>query len=329
MGILFLLAIIAVVILINMWNGRRRGKMIQRRLKNSYGQKIMKDNGEDDRWPEIAVYDRLVQQNMPEDERVDAITWNDLDMDAVFKQINRTVSFAGEQLLYSELHRLPSDRNHLERREKIVDYFDSHVPERERAQLMLFQLKKEPVHYYIPRFMELLEMQRLPFLNICRLLLATLIVLGGAALLTEHVLAVTAFCMNLAVNIAVYAMGKARYEVYLESLGGMIDIVKAARALIQIEGVEDRDTAESIAQLEKMTRMMGALAGKKQARMTGDGLALAGDYLIGALMWDFIVYDRVVGILEKKQQDFMKLYRFVGEVDMCIAVASYRASAGR
>lgn len=326
MGILFLLVMIAAAIVINIWDTKRYGKIVRRKLKNSYGQQLTNDGGESDRWEEIAIYDQFVKKDLPEDERVDAVTWCDLDMDTVFKQMNRTVSFAGEQLLYSELHRLPKEKSHLYQREKMIEYFSGHAAEREKAQALLFQLKKEPVHYYIPQFMELLEMQRLPFPGVCKGLLSSLLILAAAALLSGHPFVITAFCLNVVVNIAVYALGKVRYEIYLESLGGMIYIVKAAEKLSQFQGVDSQHIETSISGLKAMARMMGAMERKKQSRMTGDVIAVASDYLIGALMWDFIVYDRVVRILEKKQQDFMALYQFVGEVDMCIAIASYRAS---
>ena len=35
---------------------------------------------------------------------VDEITWNDLEMDEVFLEVNHTKSFIGEQLLYHSLH---------------------------------------------------------------------------------------------------------------------------------------------------------------------------------------------------------------------------------
>lgn len=72
--------------------------------------------------------------------------------------------------------------------------------------------------------------------------------------------------------------------------------------------------------------MIGSLERKKQASITGDIAALVSDYLIGALMWDFIVYDKVIRNLMGKQKEFMELYRFVGETDMCISIASFRRS---
>ena len=69
--------------------------------------------------------------------KVDDITWNDLDLDSVFLQMNSTVSSCGEDYLYS-LMRLPEfDPEILKERDRLMEFFRSHKQEREKVQLML------------------------------------------------------------------------------------------------------------------------------------------------------------------------------------------------
>lgn len=296
-------------------------------LRRRYGRLPSGDEHVDERMDEIAIYYRLLQRKLAEDEQVDDITWNDLEMDTIFKQLNGTLSFAGEQLLYSELHRLPKGKKHLERREDMIRFFDSHERERGEVQARLLKLRKEPVHYYIPEYMELLQMQRLAFPGVCKGLLLSLILLAAAAIATGQPYVTGAFVLNFLINLMVYVFGKMHYEVFLDSLAGIIQIVNIAGFLSKMPGIDNGVIRENIKGMEKMTRSALALARKKQAAMTGEVFALVQDYVMGALMWDFMTYDRVVRLLENRQDDFMALYRFVGEVDMCIAIASYRAAS--
>ena len=62
--------------------------------------------------------------------RVDNITWNDLDMDTVYKRINVCNSSVGEEYLYNTLQSLPLNAEHTGMREKIIEFFDTHPTER-------------------------------------------------------------------------------------------------------------------------------------------------------------------------------------------------------
>ena len=73
---------------------------------------------------------------------IDDITWNDLDMDRVFMQMNQTVSSPGEDVLYDMLRRPAFDKKILEEREKEIRFFDTHEQERTELQLMLASVGK-------------------------------------------------------------------------------------------------------------------------------------------------------------------------------------------
>ena len=54
---------------------------------------------------------------------IDDITWNDLDMDRLYKMVNQTVSSPGEDVLYDMMRRPVFSREELEEREKLVGFF--------------------------------------------------------------------------------------------------------------------------------------------------------------------------------------------------------------
>ncbi|MGN0204525.1 MAG: hypothetical protein ACI4BB_08275 [Coprococcus sp.] len=333
----FLLVIVMVAL--EFWNRKRMERKQREKLRNAYGRAREKRALEPERLKEISIYYNLMKEAAPEADWVDEVTWQDLDLDRIFEKLNHTVSFAGEQLLYSELHHLSESDAEQKTGEQMIQFLDSHPEAREKVWDCLLPLKKETVNYYIPEYVSLLEMQRFPLLKFCLGLLASLLLLTVAALLTRYPLIIGAAVANLLINVVVYAFGKMRYEVFLSSMGCIIQIVRTAKGILEIESesgkcngdcmMADKDREEiarCLKGMEKISRMVANMERKKYAGMTGDIFALISDYLIGALMWDFITYDRIARLMENRQDDLMRLYRFVGEVDMGLAVASWRRS---
>ena len=65
-------------------------------------------------------------------EYIDDITYNDLNMDSVFMDMNNTYSSVGETYLYSTL-RMPLDKEKLEKQNKLIAYFEENKSEKIRS----------------------------------------------------------------------------------------------------------------------------------------------------------------------------------------------------
>ncbi|MBU5437221.1 hypothetical protein KQI42_04320 [Tissierella sp. MSJ-40] len=91
-------------------------------------------------------------------------------------------------------------------------------------------------------------------------------------------------------------------------------------------GNEFFDLKEKVVPFEKLSNMISIIQMKKDAAFSGDIMGLAYDYLIGATLWDFVKYDQIIRTLKNKQNEFMELYLTLGEIDMAIAIASFRES---
>ena len=326
MKVFIILALIIAITLISFLERVANNKRMKLQLKESYGKKADGSIEEFDRRELAALYYNVIKKTIPEDELLDDITWDDLEMDNIFCCMNTTKSFIGEQVLFAALHRLPKEKNWLYEREKIIKYYDEHPEERVEAQARLLQLRKEDYNYYIPVFMDTLESQRLPFTSLCRILQITLVLLMPAAVITMNPVLVTAAAANFLINIAIYAMGKNKYELLLESLYAMIRTVKTADVLCCADDLECMDVKDNLKKLEKVKKLVSILERKKQGSVAGDILALIYDYIIGAFLWDFTIYDKLIRLLSGRQREFMQVYRYVGELDLSIAVGSFRRS---
>ena len=58
----------------------------------------------------------------------------------------------------------------------------------------------------------------------------------------------------------------------------------------------------------------------------GDVGALLLDYLMGITLWQLTVYDSMVRRLSEKAEEYLEVYREIGEMDAAISIASFRKS---
>ena len=83
---------------------------------------------------------------------IDDITCNDLDIDAVFMDLNHTMTSIGEEYLYAILRKPCTDISILEERENTINYIQADENERIKLQMALAgmgKLNKVSVYSYI------------------------------------------------------------------------------------------------------------------------------------------------------------------------------------
>jgi len=323
-GTIIVLAVAAMLLM--GWDRRRGVQRIKRRMRDIYGTM----SGKQDRdYDHVAIYWKEIKDQIPEDEKIDDITWNDLEMNQVFEQISNGNSFIGEQALYAALHRLPKNRHHLAALEQKIKWFDENEDKRVDIQFALWNMGKQDVNYYVPMFGANLDGQRIANIWLYRLLQCSLIALLILGIIFRGPLAIAAGA-NFLVNVTLYALMKTKYEVYLESLTVIVGIIRFCSDLRKNSGfpaeLMSEEVNEAIAALTVTTHRAVLLQQKKQAVRNGDILAMIQDYLIGSTLWDFIQYDKIIRGLERCEKEFETVYRFAGEVDMAITVGSFRRS---
>ena len=132
---LIVLGVIVVCFVISYIDNIRRIYKIKRRLEYNYG-----------RWREVdysdAVLSVIGEYTAAKDSMIDDITWNDLDMDALFMSIDHTWSFAGEDYLYYLLHVPKVMPEEWEEQEEMITYYQEHEKERIEMQMEFARIGK-------------------------------------------------------------------------------------------------------------------------------------------------------------------------------------------
>lgn len=324
---IIIIAFLGLFILLMSYEEKNEREKIKKWIKKGYGKKPKRKQYSTEK---IKIYWDEFGDKFKEIEKIDEITWNDLEMEQVFSRINNCMCFVGEQVLYGRMHQLQQDNITLESMEDKISYYQTNDSERERVQFELNRLGKDDVNYYLPMFVRNLDMLGVSHLYFYRIM--QLLLIGSvfpSIIMKEPILLMITFFVFL-INAVIYSFQKSAHEVYMSTLSGIIGIIQLGKKRIkkgaQSDGIVSERLIEHAAKFERLTHIMWNFQRKKQSLMTGDLMGIVHDYLVGATMWDFIQYDKIINILKGKQDEFMELFVFVGELDMAVAIASYRAS---
>ena len=124
-------------------------KRLETYLKNSYG--MPRENIEEryERIGEAAKLFRRDAGDIPDTDKVDDITWNDLGMNDIFIEADHTDSFAGEQYLYSVMRRLDANESELAERDRRAGFFDKNEEKRNKVRKALYKLGQSPSGFFL------------------------------------------------------------------------------------------------------------------------------------------------------------------------------------
>lgn len=101
------------------YENHKRKKRIRKKVQRIYGKAPEREYAPGDIENISHYFRRKGEQGFT----VDDITWNDLDMDKIYGQINQTVSSPGEDVLYDMMRRPLFNQGMVDRREKLICFF--------------------------------------------------------------------------------------------------------------------------------------------------------------------------------------------------------------
>lgn len=119
-------------------DGRRRRKQLFLSVDRSFGIR----NREKTNLESVDELFFYRQNADPARKIVDAGTWRDLEMDRVFHQANACLTSAGEEYLYDLLHTVSTAPEKTERRERLIQWLESHEAERREIRRILAEVGK-------------------------------------------------------------------------------------------------------------------------------------------------------------------------------------------
>lgn len=306
-----------------MFGARRNLKRI---VENSFGQNPLEGfsfYNATDRMKNIRRLHEVLDEPEEKAWTVDEVTWNDLEMDEVFLRINHTNSFIGEQVLYDRMHRLKKPVN-----AHMVDKLNQDSIKWSGLEMRLHTIGKLDNAYLLPEFVlnaKLWTIGNPVLYHTLQILLALSIVL--ASLINEYFLIMT--MLIACINFIIYMGVKQKYDVYFSSLIEFKKVFEFCKWLEKHDKEKSfisDDIETCIHKLDGMSKIIMGAAGRHQMSVAGDLAAQINEYLWGVLLVDVAVFNHIMKLISRNQEEVMKLMIFAGEIDAAIAVASYRQS---
>lgn len=305
------------------WDTKRELKYFILRLRQNYGE-IPQKEYKLERFLRIGSY----YLKHPKEGQVDDITWNDLNMDEIFKRMNHTNSSTGEEYLYYLLRSPSQSREELEHLEALISYFEEHEEERIKIQVLMHKLGGTG-NYSLYDYLDYLDSLGKRS-NQKHILLNVAFLLFGLVCFFKVSLGVIGIAMLIVYNITTYFREKKEIEPYIVSFAYIIRLIDISEQLIKIPVPVCKQEWERIqTNKTKMNRMRkGAFWVLSGVAVTASGnpLDIFMDYVRMAFHVDLIKFNKMLSELNQHLGSVDELVEQIGLVESAISIGEFRAS---
>lgn len=286
---------------------------------------------------------------------LDDITWNDLDMELVFRRMDYARCSAGAEELYRMLRCPVMEGETLRERDILAETLAGRQSLREQLSMALYGIGFTG-KYALEDYLDYLDHlgargNGKHILFLCLYLPAVGFLFSGPGL------GIFLLFLALIVNIVTYFKEKGELAPYLVSFAYILRMMRGAQEIEKIltktcgngslrAGKSASEAAEETALTEEVIRKCRDILKKDVhelgsfKRFSGMAMSMANpaggsgpldilaDYLKMALHLDLIKFNQMLKIAREKDGAIRELAGTVGKLDACICIAYYRASIG-
>ena len=264
----------------------------------------------------------------PEEFQIDDITWNDLNMDEIFKRSNYCLSSTGEEVLYYLLRTPNFSEEELKHFDNIAEHYSANEDERVEYQLLMKELGttgKYSLYDYIGYLTgleirsnkkELLRILLLPF-TICTFWID----------LTTGILLTLAWIIW---QIFDYYKKRGETEPYTVSLAYIMRLLNVANKVKGVLPDACIPEKEKITEATSSLKMVGFgsfwLFSSGNSKTSGNPLDVILDYFRMIFHFDLIVFNRMLREIRAHIQQVDLLVYQMGYIESAISIALFRES---
>lgn len=315
-------AILAAIALIMVRENAKRKKMFLAMIRRQYGTVPEREY----RFGELEGISHYYQKKPKGRYQLDDITWNDLDMDGIYRLVNSTLSSCGDDYLYFKLRNPVFSETELKKQEELVSFFQQHEKEREKIQMMLLEIGRS-------RYGSLADMlsavEDASFISPVRHIAGDLLILLSFGLIfAAPSYGVAAFIILLCYNMTTYYTGKDRknIELYLSCFDSLVRILRTVNKMEHVDWPQLKEQMENIKQGKKVFQSFSkkAFILGSSSQMDNSPLQVVIDYLRIMFHIDILIYNSMLKTVRKHEKSIFLLIDSIGELDAAIAVGSFR-----
>lgn len=326
MQLYIFIGIIIVILSVLYYNMKSKGNFIKS-LNESFGHKP-KDYLEDFDMTFLKNHYELRKKNEAPSHPIDELTWNDLDMDTVFKRINYTKTSLGEAYLYYKLKEINYNEDEWTSLENLTNLFTTNEELRNKVSLLLLKVGKLndlnlTNFIYNPKFSKIPSYYKYPLLSlgfIFSILLSFIYTKVGLIL----------SFIFLCINILSYQSEKIFLEDRFKVMIYLLNNINLCRSLAKIKDKDfeffRNEISSALHNFKALNRVKiyGNSFQKNENSFTD--IYIIFDYIKMFFMVDIVAYQNSVKILEKNKENLYKIYDIVAKLDFALSLAYYRKS---
>lgn len=259
---------------------------------------------------------------------IDDITWHDLDMDRVFRQMNQTHSSIGEEYLYNLLRTPCFDEKELKIRDAIITYLTEDEEKRMQIQEIFGNIgrtRNVSVIGYLTQFEELHV--RNPLRYVAH---QAALILAVVSLFVYPPLGIALIIGALGWNVSSYYKEKREIDVYLEAFTYICNVLNKAYLFENIDsGLLEPYAARIVKKAEALKNFRkGRFLLKAGGDLSGGLEDIIMDYARILLHVDLQQFNKMLQELFIHKEELMSLYEDMGYLESMISIASYRKFLG-
>lgn len=298
----------------------KEAKLIKDRIKNQWGKEHLESR---DFLHINKLYNFFFEKEKPKF-YIDHITWNDLNMDAVFSKIDHTKSLPGAQYLYYLLRNPIFNKEILQERNNIINLLMGNDEVSQNIQYPLTILGKENGKKIFKYFDEDISVNTEPLLFLKFLSYMPFIAI--ALFLINYQIAFALVFIIIAINSVVYQINKKKIYSEMDTFKYLANILRCAKDIVKEDTRNINSWQEELKELLKLTKETSKNLSKiKLNDAYISDVEVLVHYYNMIFLREPIVFYKTVKSINKHREHFLRMYTIIGEIDAYISVASYKS----
>lgn len=318
--VLIIIGIMVAIYIYMFFNNRNQKQTLKAFLRSQFGEPSDREYTLD----ELECISHYFQRFGEEDTYIDDITWNDLDMDSIFIEMNLTRSSAGQEYLYYLLRKPCISQEELENRKRLMDYFSSKEEERVELQSLICEVGRTR-NISITDFIFSLENLKREGNGKHYMGIVAMLASIGILLVEPRVgIMLTVGCLGY--NIVSYYKQKAEMEPYLESVKYLLRLLNGVDHICKLKYPELEPYVEELRkakdEFKKFRKNSRLVVSSSNASLGIEQILL--DYVRMIFHVDIIKFNSMLAHFQGKTKAVKTILDNVGYLDAMISVSSYR-----
>jgi len=252
------------------------------------------------------------------DSEVDDITWYDLDLFHIFKEINHTYSSVGSEALYQRLRFFDFDKEDQDKTEDLIDFYTKNPETREQIQIIFARLGKKDNNSVI-RYLTDSKKKDLSSLALF-IFLGSLPIIGLIMILFGlGSIGLLVLAGSLVFNAVYSAVKRTEISMELMSMSYLVQTLYTAKKLTKIDHPYRDEIKELLRPFHSILRFSFVFRVKDNS-----GISILLDYLNMLFLLPFITYHFVYNHIKNNEKEAILLWQLLGDLETAYAILNYR-----